>query len=158
MPSAWREPAKCRSYRRLCLYERLNWCSSVFLAHAKTLEGGTAKYPIRRVVYKSFTIPHGYRDINQEKLFYGQLPTRTVVGLVSNRAFNGHSAVNAFNIQHFNLNEIALYLDGQQQHAVRPIQLDYGNDLYIRAYDSFFCRNGKALQRRRTVHHSRRLQ
>jgi len=30
---------------------------SVFLAHAKTMEQGTAKYPIRRVVCKSFTIP-----------------------------------------------------------------------------------------------------
>ena len=27
---------------------------SVFLAHAKTLENGTAKYPIRRVVCKTF--------------------------------------------------------------------------------------------------------
>ena len=32
----------------------------VFLAHAKTLENGTAKYPIRRVVCKSFTIPQNY--------------------------------------------------------------------------------------------------
>jgi len=30
---------------------------SVFIAHAKALERGTAKYPIRRVVCKSFTIP-----------------------------------------------------------------------------------------------------
>ena len=29
---------------------------SIFLAHVKTLERGTAKYPIRRVVCKSFTI------------------------------------------------------------------------------------------------------
>ena len=63
--------------------------SSVFLAHAKTLESGTAKYPIRRVVCKAFTISQGYRHINHEKLFYGQLPTRIIVGLVSNRVFNG---------------------------------------------------------------------
>jgi len=81
--------------------------SSVFVAHAKTLESGTAKYPIRRVVCKSFTIPQGYRDINHEKLFYGQLPTRIVVGYFSNRAFNGHSADSPLNFQHFNLNEIA---------------------------------------------------
>ena len=55
---------------------------SVFLAHAKALENGTAKYPIRRVVCKTF------RDISHEKLFSGQLPTRVVVGLVTNEAFN----------------------------------------------------------------------
>ena len=59
---------------------------SVFLAHAKALERGTAKYPIRHVVCKSFTIPQNYRDVNHEKLFSGQLPTRIVIGLVDNRA------------------------------------------------------------------------
>ena len=42
---------------------------SVFLAHAKTLERGTAKYPIRRVVCKSFTVPQNYLDVSHEKLF-----------------------------------------------------------------------------------------
>jgi len=57
---------------------------SVFLAHAKALERGTAKYPIRRVVCTSFTIPQNYRDVNHvhEKLFSGQLPSRMVIGLV----------------------------------------------------------------------------
>ena len=45
--------------------------SSVYLAHAKTLENGLAKYPIRRVVCKSFTIPTGYLDVSHEKLFSG---------------------------------------------------------------------------------------
>jgi len=42
---------------------------SVFLAHAKTMEQGTAKYPIRSVVCKSFTIPQHYLDVSHEKLF-----------------------------------------------------------------------------------------
>jgi len=62
---------------------------------------------------------------------------------MSNQAFNGHAESNPFNFQHFNLNEIALYLDGQQQHAIRPIQLDYERRLYIRAYDSMFAGTGK---------------
>jgi len=41
------------------------------------------------------------------------------------------------------LNEIALYLDGQQQHTIRPIQPDYEHGLYIRAYDSLFAGTGK---------------
>jgi len=98
--------------------------SSVFLAHAKTLERSTAKYPIKRAVCKSFTIPQNYLDFTHEKLFSVQLLTRIVIGLVRNQAFNGHADRNPFNFQHFNLSEIALYLDGQQQHAVKPIQPD----------------------------------
>ena len=116
---------------------------SVFLAHAKTLERGTAKYHIRRAVCKSFAIPQNYLDVSHEKLFSGQLPTRIVIGLVTNRAFNGHAESNPFNFHHFNLSEIALYLDGQQQHAIRPIQPDYEHGLYIRTFDSLYAGTGR---------------
>jgi len=116
---------------------------SVFLAHAKALERVTAKYPIRRVVCKSFTIPQNYMDVNHEKLFSGQLPTRMVIGLVDNGAFNGNRELNPFNFQHFNLGEIGLYLDGQQQHAVMPIQPDFTNEQYIRAFNTVFAGTGK---------------
>jgi len=66
---------------------------SVFLAHAKTLERGTAKYPIRRVLCKTFVIPEYYLDVTHEKLFSEQLPSHVVVGLVTNQAFNGHAVI-----------------------------------------------------------------
>jgi len=112
----------------------------LFLAHAKTLERSPEKYPIRRVVCKSFTIPQNYLDVSHGKLFSGQLPTRIVIGLVDNRAYNGDRQRNPFNFN-TNLNEIAVYLGGQQQHAVRPVQPDYGHGLYIRAYNSMFAAN-----------------
>ena len=34
-------------------------------------------------------------------------------------------------------------MDGQQQHAIRPIQPDYEHRLYIRAYNSLFAGTGK---------------
>ena len=116
---------------------------SVFLAHAKAMEHGTAKYPIRRVVCKSFTIPQNYLDMNNEKLFSGQLPTRIVIRLVDNRAFNGSRERNPFNFAHFTLHEIGLYLDGQQQHALRPIQPNFATGEYIRAYNTIFAGTGK---------------
>jgi len=33
---------------------------SIFLTHAKTVERGTAKYPTKRVMCKSFAIPQNY--------------------------------------------------------------------------------------------------
>ena len=50
---------------------------------------------------------------------------------------------NPFNFQHFNLQEIALYLDGQQQHAIRPIQPNFAAGQYIRAYNTIFAGTGK---------------
>jgi len=114
---------------RLFSRGKLKSCRPFSLLTAKTMERGTAKYPIRRVVCKSFAIPQHYLDVSHDKLFSGQLPTRLVIGLVTNQAFNGHAESNPFNFQHFNLNEIALYLDGQQQHAIRPIQPDYERGL-----------------------------
>src|SRR5271163_2468301 len=58
---------------------------SVFLAHAKALEVGKAKYPIRRIIVKSVTVPRGNLDYSGESIFSGQLPTRIVIALVDNR-------------------------------------------------------------------------
>ena len=45
---------------------------SVFIAHNKALEGGNAKYPIRRAVCKTYTIPAGNLDHTQGSLFTRQ--------------------------------------------------------------------------------------
>jgi len=50
--------------------------SLVFLSQAKSLETATAKYPIKRVVCRSFQVPANYLDCSQEKLFTGQQRTR----------------------------------------------------------------------------------
>jgi len=44
---------------------------------------------------------------------------------------------------HCNLSEIGLYLDGQQQHTVRPMQPNFADGQYIRAYNSVFSGTGK---------------
>jgi len=57
----------------------------------------------------------------------------------------GHQESNPFNFQNFGLSEIALYLDGQQQHTVKPIQPNYENGQYITPYDSMFGGTGKLI-------------
>ena len=116
---------------------------SVFLAHVRALENGTAKYPIKRTVCKAFAIPQNYRDITYEKLVSGQLPTRLVVGIVGNAVFSGRRDRNPFNFQHYNLTEIALYLDGHQQHTLKPVQPDFAAGLFVRAYNTLFAGTGK---------------
>ena len=48
-----------------------------------------AKFPIRRVEVKTFTIGSGMRSKIEDHLFQGQLPKRVFLGMVSNEAFNG---------------------------------------------------------------------
>jgi len=106
---------------------------SVFLAHAQALQNGMAKYQIKTSVCKTLAIPQNCRDVTFEKVVLGQLLTRLVVGLVSNTTFNGSRRHNPFNFQHYNISEIAVYLDGQQQHVLKPIHPNYDGNLFIRA-------------------------
>ena len=87
---------------------------SVQLEHIKRLEKDTAKYPVKRVETKVFSIPQGNKTYNQENLFLGQRPTRIVLGMVRNTAFSGDATKNPFNFDHFNANFVALYVDGMQ--------------------------------------------
>lgn len=127
------------------LVRKVKLSPSVFVAHAKALEQGNAKYPIRRVVCKTFTVPRGNMDFSQENLFAGQLPTRLVIGCVDNDSFNGAYDKNPFNFKHYNLSQIKVYLDGQQQH-IKPLEPNFPNNQYIAAYMSLFTGTGKQMK------------
>jgi hypothetical protein len=133
------EAYKIKILNVVLFFRKVKISPSVFLAHAKALENNLAKYPIRRVVCKTFTVPTRSLDASHEKLFSGQLPTRIVIGCIDNEAFNGSVARNPFNFKHFSLNEIALYLDGHQQ-AIKPMQTDFTARQFIGAYMGMCCR------------------
>jgi len=115
----------------------------VFLVHAEALQNSTAKYGIKSTVCKALAILQNFGDVTFEKVVLGQFPTQLIVGLVSNTAFNGSRRHNPFNFQHYNLLEIAVYLDGQQQHVLKQIQPNYEGNLYICAYNSLFSGTSK---------------
>jgi len=116
--------------------------ASVFVAHAKALEAGNAKYPIRRVVCKSFSVPRGNLSFTQENVFSGQLPTRLVIGLVDNAAFNGSYALNPFNFKNYGLTQLKVFMDGQQHH-IKPLEPNFTTGEYIASYMSLFSGTGK---------------
>ena len=84
----------------------------------------------------------GNLDANQENLFSGQLPTRIVIGCVDNNSFNGAFHKNPFNFKHFNLTQLKIYLDGQQQ-SLKPIEPNFAANKYIMAYSTLFSGTGK---------------
>ena len=84
---------------------------AVPLAHVKALQHATAKYPLRCVEVKSFTVPTGNRSITKKNLFLGQLPTRLVVSVVDNDAYNGVITKSSFHFKHNSINFMTIYRD-----------------------------------------------
>ena len=114
---------------------------TVALAHAKALEKTTAKYPVTRVLIKSFTIPQGDLSVSRENVFLGQLPKRIIVGLVNNASLNGTYKLNPFNFHHYNVNKIGVNVDGHQLPSSRPLTPKFsagGGKEYIQAYQTLY--------------------
>ena len=62
---------------------------TVQMAHIKTLEKDTAKYPIRPVDCKVYAFPQGTMSNTCENLFLGTLPKRLILWCIDNDAYNG---------------------------------------------------------------------
>ena len=116
---------------------------SIFLAHAKALESNNANYYMKRVVCKSIAIAQGLRDSQIEKVFTGQVPTRVVIGLVNNAAYNGTIDNNPFLFHHYDLTEANIFVDGQLEGTSKSIVCNFGANQFVRAYNSLFAGTGK---------------
>ena len=69
-------------------------------------------------------------EFTKENLFLGQLPTRLVVGVVDNDAYNGV------------ITKSTIYRDGVQIPS-KPLQPDFTNDRFIRSYLRLFTQTGQ---------------
>ena len=110
----------------------------ILLAHSMALEKATAKYPIKRVVVKSYTISQNMPDFTTPNLSSTVLPTRVIVGMVDSKAFNGSFKHNPFNFQHFNLKQIQLTLDSKNIPYYKPLDFDFSTNKYLRGYYTLF--------------------
>lgn len=119
------------------LVRKVRVSPGVILGHAKALEKDTAKYPINRVLCKVFSIPKGNMSLVQDNVFVGQIPKRLIIGCVENDAYHGTFNKNPFDFKHFNLNFIAVYVDGQPV-PHNPLELNFSQKQYIRAYQNLF--------------------
>jgi len=68
-----------------------------------------------------------------------------IVGLVSNAAYNGDLSKNPYHFKPYNVNHLALLVDGRQipTTAYTP---DFANKLFVRSYSSLFQATGKFSQ------------
>ena len=120
---------------------RVDVSPSVYTGHQKALNLGPAKYPIKRVVCKYFTVPQNNTSTNQENLFNGQMPTRIIVGCVDTIAFNGVYHRNPFNFKHNDIREVALSIPGFKE-PLKPMKPVFPNQS-LHSYMSLLTGTGK---------------
>ena len=119
---------------------------TVQMAHMKALEKGTAKYPIRPVDCKVYSIPQGAMSHTHENLFLGTLPKRLILWCIDNDAYNGEfSKKKTFNVENNAINFLAVYVDGRQVPA-KPLQPNFETRSYIRSYVNLFSATSKQSQ------------
>ena len=118
---------------------------TVQMAHIKALEKGTAKYPLRPVDCKVYSIPQGAMSHTHENVFLGTLPKRLILWCIDNDAYNGDYSKNPFNAKNNAINFLAVYVDGRQVPA-KPLQPNFETGSYIRSYVNLFSATGKQAQ------------
>ncbi|XP_041369720.1 uncharacterized protein F54H12.2-like [Gigantopelta aegis] len=119
-------------YLRVC---KVRPNTAIITAHAKMLQDTEAKYPFTRSDIKVASIPKGQLSFTWDHLFQNKCPNKVVVALVSAEAVNGSYTKNPFNFAMYDLDTIALYMNGESLPA-QPLHV--GSNQYISAYNSMF--------------------
>ncbi|GBN73988.1 hypothetical protein AVEN_235686-1 [Araneus ventricosus] len=77
--------------------------SSIVVGHEKALEQALVEMPFTRIETKNFTLSSGLKSVIIPNAMNGILPSRMILGLVSNSAFNGDFKKNPFNFKNYNM-------------------------------------------------------
>lgn len=84
---------------------------AVIYGHAEILKSVNAKYPFTKTEVKQIAIAAGTVNFDQDQLFQNIRPNRVVGGFVNALGAAGDYTKNPFNFQHFNVNQIGLFVD-----------------------------------------------
>lgn len=119
---------------------------TVQMLHLQEMKKGvTAKYPIRRVDCKTYTIPSGNPSIHKGDLFNGLIPKRVVIAMVDSDAFNGSYTKNPYNFKLNKMTSFSLTVDGEQI-PFKPLtlKLSQAKEMnYMEAYQTLFSGTGR---------------
>ena len=119
------------------LMRKVRPAPGVLLGHTDALAKGPAKFPITRKECKCFAVSRDLRSFKKDNIFLGQLPKRIVIGMVASDAFSGSLAHNPYNFQHFNLNHLQMYVDGEPVRN-QPLRPDVASGRYLQCYETLF--------------------
>ena len=118
----------------------------IVTAHQNILDKNYyALYPYIRSDIKRFTVSRGAFDFTMDDIFQNMIPSRLIIGMISNEALSGSYKKNPFNFRHFYVTKVEVCVDGESVPG-RAIQTKFGKNAedgnYIGAYMSLV--NGSA--------------
>lgn len=90
-------------------------------------------YPIAHSKIKTFLINTGIKSQHISQLVRGKLPRSFIISFVSSKAFDGDHTSNPFVFEHFNLNYMNVYVNGEPIHA-KAIQPKWADDGALKQY------------------------
>ena len=68
-----------------------------------------------------------------DNIFHGKVPSKLIIGMVSNSAYSGDFSKNPFNFQHMNANYLEVTVDGQPV-PNRPLKPNFEEKNYVASY------------------------
>lgn len=109
---------------------------SVIVGHNRGLEKRNAVYPYNRGQVISYTVSQGSMSHFKDNLFSNSLlPKFVIVGFVSSQGFSGTNIeADPFKFEHFNVNSVGLFRDGQSLPYRELYEPDFQHNLYTREY------------------------
>lgn len=116
----------------------------VLVAHETMLQKINAKYPFKRICLRQFTLNPNSYSLNLDNIVIGHLPNLLIFAMVANEGYTGSRKRNPYFMQNFNLNQIALFKNGQQIPS-KPIKLQFDSENGIQtsiAYNTLFKGTG----------------
>ena len=113
---------------------------SVMYAHTMALTKCRAKYPIKRVVVKTFT-KHISASLIDQDLHNGIMPNRVIIGFLKTQAstgtFHGENA-NPYNFAHLGGVSISLTAASASLPYSKALNFNYTSRNYMEAYNTLF--------------------
>ena len=106
---------------------------AVLTAHEAILQKERACYITTKTDLKYFVIAGGLTSVNKENIIQGILPKKLIIGFVKTSAFQGSRDRNPFRLEHFNISDLTVFVDGIPN-PTKPYNLNFGEGRSLRAY------------------------
>ena len=109
---------------------------SFSLSHETYLQKQNSRYPLIYTAMRVLTLPQGGTAFTND-VFQGVLPDRIFLVMVDHASMAGSWNTNPFNFQHFNVNYLALNVNGESVPR-SPYRPNFKKHHFVREYDALF--------------------
>ena len=105
-------------------------------AHARALRLSKAIYPIKRSLVKVVNLPANQSTFVLDNVIMGQMPSKLLIGFVTNNAYSGDLYLNPLKFSHNDLNYLTVHINGESFPKI-PYEPDF-QDATLKYEREFF--------------------